>query len=110
MDSQSYKTIASSIRTAIALGDITEMELRLLNTQIINAIKDSNRRKSDALRSKLSVGDRVMIDHPRCIGNIYKIERFTAKSAILRQDYKSEPGKYSLAQVRATVSLLKPLN
>ena len=102
----------SELTTTLAksFSDLNDSDLRSLNSLLVSEINDRIRRQRDAVRSQLKVGDRVIIDDRRCKGKFYIIEKFTAKSAVLRQEITNtaNPVEFAWApKIRATVTLLK---
>jgi len=102
----------SEITTTLtkSFSDLNDNDLRSLNSLLVSEINDRIRRQRDAVRSQLKVGDRVIIDDHRCRGKFYFIEKFTAKSAVLRQEITNTVNSTGLAwapKIRATVTLLK---
>ena len=100
-----YSEIISTLTKS--MPNLSDSDLRSLNSFVVNEINDRVRQKRDAVRSTMKVGDRVVISDPRCTGKTYIIEKFTAKFAVLRQETESAlPNAYA-PKIRATVTLLK---
>jgi hypothetical protein len=100
----------AELTTALAksFSNLSDNDLRSLNNLVVSELNDRIRQKRDAVRAQLKVGNRVTIEDPRCHGKFYIIERFTAKSAVLRQDTGSaEDFPFKAPRIRATTTLLK---
>jgi hypothetical protein len=98
----------SELTTALAnsLSNLSDSDLRSLNSLLVDEINERVRQKRDAVRSTVKIGSRVKINDPRCAGKFYIIERFTGKSAVLRQDNGETPSPFN-PKIRATVTLLE---
>ena len=100
----------SELTTTLAksFANLSDSDLRGLNSFLVSEINDRIRQKRDSLRSTLRIGDRVTVDHPQCRGKFYIIEKFTAKSAVVRQDTQNPAApSFSQPKLRASINLLK---
>lgn len=105
----------SELTTALAnsFANLSDSDLRSLNSFLVNEINDRVREKRNAIRSTVKVGDRVIINDPRCAGKTYIIEKFSAKNATLREadligSYSANGMALPTPKIRATTTLLQP--
>jgi hypothetical protein len=105
-----YSELTSAL--AKSLSTLSDSDLRSLNSFLVNEINDRVRQKRNAVRSTVKVGDRVIINDPRCAGKTYIIEKFSAKSAVLREadvigSYSANGMALPTPKIRATTTLLQ---
>jgi hypothetical protein len=103
----------SELTTALAnsFANLSDSDLRSLNSFLVDEINSRVRQKRDAVRSSVKVGSRVKVKDSRCTGKVYVVEKFTAKNAVCRQvDVESfSANGFALPnpRIRVTTTLLE---
>jgi len=103
----------SEITTVLgkSMDNLSDSDLRSLNNMIVSEINHRIAQTRLNIKRTLSKGARVTINDPRCIGKFYRIEKISAKTAVLAEEgseYKHPVfGTPVAKRIRASITMLQ---
>jgi hypothetical protein len=103
----------SEITTVLgkSMDNLSDSDLRSLNNMIVSEINHRIAQRRLNIKRTLSKGSRVTVNDPRCSGKFYKIERLSAKTAVLIEegsDYQHPVfGNPVAKRIRASITMLQ---
>ena len=73
------------IQKQIQNGAFSADDLRVLNHIVVAQLKLQRNMESISMASRLSVGDKVKVNHPKCYGRTYEIKEIKRTKAVLME-------------------------
>jgi len=106
-----FRTTTSLSNIISELETLSVEELRTLNNAVIETINAKRKIRSIGIKSQLTVGDIINIDHAKCIGKTYKLNRINRTKAVVSERiFQDGEEKFDIRQTVVPISLIKLIN
>ena len=93
------------------LNTLNVEELRALNNAVIETINSMRKITRGEIKSQLSVGDLIHINHPKCIGKTYKLTKINRTKAVASERiFHDGEEKFDIRQTVVPISLIQIIN